>query len=107
MFQFEPVQRAHSLLREIHCCCVAESTTPSTRTSLNQPPLAQPFFWLSRMLPRTCMRRNGAAWDTAHCIVLSPMPSVGVTAKFSAPRQKFCVALSWSRKALARRSPIT
>src|SRR5580704_8043682 len=33
MFQFDPVQLPHSLLREIHCCCVPESTLPSTSES--------------------------------------------------------------------------
>src|SRR5579863_2707363 len=46
MFQFEPVQLPHSLLREMNCCCVPESTFPSIWLSAIQPPLAQPCFWL-------------------------------------------------------------
>ena len=44
MFQLEPVQLRHSLLREIHCCCEPESTLPSMSESDIQPPLAQPWF---------------------------------------------------------------
>src|SRR5687767_2041073 len=102
MFQFDPVQLPHWVLREIHCCWVAELTLPSTSTSDIQPPLDQPLFWLSFMPPRTCMRRNGTACDTAHCMV----PLVGWIEKPSAPRQKFWVALSPLRKALERRSPM-
>ena len=68
MFQLAPVQLPHSLLREIHCCCGPESTLPSMRVSDIQPPLAQPPFWWSTMLPSTCMRRKGTAWETAHCM---------------------------------------
>ena len=42
MFQFDPVQLRHSLLREIHCCCEPESMLPSISESAIQPPLAQP-----------------------------------------------------------------
>src|SRR5688572_13082992 len=82
MFQFEPVQLPHCVLREIHCCCVAEFTFPSTSTSDIQPPLDQPLFWLSFMPPRTCMRRKGTAWETAHWMV----PLLGSMEKPSAPR---------------------
>jgi len=97
MFQFEPVHDFHSLLREIHCCCVPESTLPSIKESDIQPPLAQPCFWCSTRLPSTCIRRNGTACETAHCIV----PSVGVTEKFSTPRQKVVVALLFGALASA------
>src|SRR5579863_5723948 len=42
MFQLDPVQLRHSLLREIHCCCEPESVLPSIRESDIQPPLAHP-----------------------------------------------------------------
>ena len=95
MFQLAPVQLPHSLLREIHCCCGPAPTLPSMTESDIQPPLAQPLFWWSTMLPRTCMRRNGTAWETAHCMV----PPVGVTEKPSTPRQKVQVALLRGRLA--------
>ena len=95
MFQLAPVQLPHSLLREIHCCCGPAPTLPSTSESDIHPPLAQPPFWWSTMLPRTCMRRNGTACETAHCMV----PPVGVTEKPSAARQKVQVALLWGRLA--------
>ena len=97
MFQLEPVQLPHSLLREIHCCWVPESTLPSTAVSDIQPPLAQPRCWWSTKLPRTCIRRRGAACATAHCMV----PPVGVTEKPSAARQKVQVALLCGRLASA------
>ena len=102
MFQFEPVQLPHWVLREIHCCWVAELTLPSTSASDIQPPLDQPLFWLSFMPPRTCMRRKGTACETAHCMT----PLEGVIAKPSAPRQKFWVALSPERKASECRLPV-
>ncbi len=45
MFQLEPVQLFHALLREIHCCWEPESVLPSMSESDIQPPLAQPRFW--------------------------------------------------------------
>ena len=95
MFQLEPVQLCHSLLREIHCCCEPESTLPSMRESEIQPPLAQPRFWWSTRSPRMCMRRKGTACETAHCMV----PPVGVTEKPSTARQKVQVALLCGRLA--------
>ena len=95
MFQLEPVQLPHSLLREIHCCCEPESTLPSMSESDIQPPLAQPPFWWSTRLPRMCMRRKGTACETAHCMV----PPVGVTEKPSTARQKVQVALLRGRLA--------
>jgi hypothetical protein len=44
IFQFEPFQLPHSVLRDIHCCCVPESTPPSTTVSAIHPPLAHPWF---------------------------------------------------------------
>ena len=102
MFQFEPVQRCHSVLRDIHCCWVPESTVPSTTVSLIQPPLAQPCCWFSTMLPCTCMRRNDTACETAHCIV----PLSGVTEKPSADRQNVVVALLLREAASTRTSPM-
>src|SRR5579863_1661721 len=89
MFQLEPVQLRHSLFLEIHCCCDPESTFPSIWESDIQPPLAQPWFWCNTRSPLICMRRNGAACETAHCIV----PPVGATEKPSTARQKVQVAL--------------
>src|SRR5678815_5277872 len=85
MFQTWPVQLPHCALREIHCCCEPLPTSKSINESEIQPPLR----WRTRLLLRTCMRRNGIACETAHCM---PPPG-GVTEKFSTPRQKFCVAL--------------
>ncbi len=87
MFQLEPVQLPRVELRVIHCCCVPERTWPSILVSAMKPPLAQPPSSRAR-LPRTCMRRYGAAWETAQRSV----PPVGFTERFSAPRQKFWVA---------------
>src|SRR3569833_692868 len=89
MFQFAPVQLFHSLLREIHCCWGPAPTLPSTRESDIHPPLAHPPIRCSTMSPFTCIRRNGAACETAHCIV----PLVGVTEKPSTARQNVHVAL--------------
>ncbi len=49
---------------------LAGTTLPSTTESARKPPLAQPaFHCLSKAnrcsSPRTCSRRNGAAWETA------------------------------------------
>src|ERR1039458_2842731 len=95
MFQLAPVQLPHSLLREIHCCWLPDPTLPSTRESDIQPPLAQPLFWWSTMLPRTCMRRKGTACETAHCMT----PVGGVTDRPSAALQKV------TRAALPRPGP--
>ena len=65
------------------------ATLPSMRVSEIQPPLAQPPFWWRMMSPWTCMRRKGAACETAHFIA----PPAGTTQKFSAARQKVVVAL--------------
>src|SRR5262245_62622782 len=90
MFHTWPVQLPHCALREIHCCCDPLPTSKSIRESEIQPPLVQPPLRCStRLLLRMCMRRNGIACETAHCM---PPPG-GVTEKFSTPRQKFCVAL--------------
>src|SRR5579862_8010558 len=89
MFQLEPVQVRHSLLREIHCCCEPESTLPSISESDIHPPLAQPRCWWRTRSPIMCMRRKGTACETAHCMA----PPVGVTANPSTPRQKVHVAL--------------
>ncbi len=83
----EPDHEPIWLLRVIHCCCVPDWICPSILLSEIQPPLDQPPSDSAR-LPRTCIRRYGAAWDTAH----RSRPPVGVTDRFSADRQKFCVA---------------
>src|SRR5579863_1530114 len=95
MFQLAPVHEPHSLLRLIHCCCEPEPTLPSTNESDIHPPLAHPPFWFSTRSPRMCIRRNGTACDTAHCIV----PPAGVTENPSTPRQKVQVALLCGRLA--------
>src|SRR6202789_3419844 len=77
MFQFAPVQLPHSLFLEIHCCCGPAPTLPSISESDIHPPLAHPPFWCSTISPRTCIRRNGTACETAHCIV----PPAGVIEK--------------------------
>src|SRR6266702_1369857 len=89
MFQFEPVQLPHSQFLDIHCCWVPEPTLPSMRLSDIQPPLAHPLCWCSTISPRTCIRRNGIAWETAHCMT----PPAGVTEKPSAALQNVVVAL--------------
>ncbi|GAA0384009.1 hypothetical protein GCM10009530_38600 [Microbispora corallina] len=100
-FQFSPVQPPIWELRVSHCCCPPESTVPSIVESEIQPPLAQPPSTSVRP-PRTCMRRYGAAWETAH----RSWPPVGVTDRFSAPRQKFWVALPWNQSASACTRPL-
>src|ERR1700677_3983513 len=89
IFQFDPVHDFHSLFREIHCCCEPESTFPSVSESDIHPPLAQPRCWCSTISPRTCIRRNDTACDTAHCIG----PPTGVTETPEIPRQRVVVAL--------------
>lgn len=87
MFQLEPVQEPSWELRVSHCCWVPDLTWPSILVSAMKPPLDQPPS-LSSRLPRTCIRRYEEACDTAQRSV----PPVGVTERFSAPRQKFWVA---------------
>jgi hypothetical protein len=101
MFQFEPDQLPHWSLRDSHCCCEPERTCPSIFESARNPPLDQPPS-SSCMLPMTCIRRNGAAWETAQVSV----PDGGRTAMFSAPRQKFWVALPWNQSASACTWPL-
>src|SRR5579862_5977718 len=103
MFQLEPVHWFHSTFREIHCCCVPESTVPSMRLSESQPPDAQPCSWCNTRLPATCIRRRATACETAHCIV----PAVGWTMKPSAERQKVQVALLRGSEASAWTLPET
>ncbi len=101
MFQLAPDQPPHSVLREIHCCWVPGSTFPSILESAMNPPLAQPPS-SSRRSPRTCIRRYGAACDTAQ----RSAPEAGVTERFSAERQKFWVALPWNQSASACTAPL-
>src|SRR5262245_56916050 len=69
MFHTEPDQLPNSLLRENHCCWDPETTAPSTLVSAMKPPLDQPSppfqSWIWFPLPRRCMRRYGAACETA------------------------------------------
>jgi hypothetical protein len=101
MFQLDPVQLPISELRVSHCCCEPERTCPSILESAIRPPLDQPPSSRAR-LPRRCMRRYGAACDTAHRSV----PPVGVTDRFSASRQKFCVALPPNQSASVCTAPL-
>ena len=87
MFQFEPLQLPICELRVRNCCWDPDRICPSTLVSEMKPPLDQPPSSSAR-LPRTCMRRYGAACETAQ----RSRPPVGVTERFSAERQKFCVA---------------
>src|SRR5690349_1033597 len=84
MFQFAPDQLPMVELRVIHCCCEPDRTWPSILVSDIQPPEAQPPSSSAR-LPRTCMRRYGAACETAQ----RSRPPFGLTDRFSAERQKF------------------
>src|SRR5882757_10222778 len=79
MFQLEPLQLPHSELRDIHCCCEPDLTCPSTLVSASRPPLDQPPSSSCRS-PFRCMRRYGAACETAQ----RSAPPVGLTARFSA-----------------------
>src|SRR5689334_17440592 len=101
MFQFEPVQLPHWVLRDNHCCWEPERTWPSITESAMKPPLDQPPSSSCR-LPRTCILRYGAACDTAQ----RSLPPVGLTDRFSASRQKFCVALPWNQSASACTAPL-
>src|SRR5271168_4549650 len=102
MFHTPPCQEPHSQLREIHCCCEPDTTLPSILVSDSQPPLAQPPM-KSQRSPAMCMRRIGAACDTAHTTL--PL-SGGLAVKFSHARQKFCVTLVLASKALVWSTPL-
>src|SRR4051812_14369302 len=102
MFQLEPVQLPSWELRVSHCCWLPELTCPSILLSARSPPLDQPPSSSARV-PRRCMRRYGAACETAQ---RSPPPA-GLTDRFSAPRQKFWVALPWNQSASACTAPFT
>ena len=108
MFQTEPVQLPNSLLREYHCCCEPETTAPSTLVSAIRPPLDQPSppfqSWIWFCAPRRCMRRYGAACDTAYRSTVTPAGRV--TDRFSAARQKFWVALPPIQNASTRTCPL-
>src|ERR1700730_15136311 len=88
MFQLDPVQLPNWSFREIHCCWLPEFTWPSTWESPRKPPLDQPPLSSRIMLPWTCTRLRGDAWDTAHLVLLDE----GAMVRFSADRQKFVVA---------------
>src|ERR1700687_3607654 len=87
MFQFDPFQLPSALLRVSHCCWLPDLTCPSTFESARKPPLDQPPSSSTRP-PRVCMRRIGAACETAH----RSKPPAGTTDMFSTTRQKFSVA---------------
>ncbi|CAO0830141.1 hypothetical protein SMICM17S_12690 [Streptomyces microflavus] len=50
----------------------------------------------------TCIRRKGAAWETAQRLV----PLTGFRVRFSAERQKFCVAFPSNQPASTVTSPL-
>lgn len=102
MFQLAPVQLPSWELRVNHCCWLPELTCPSIFVSARRPPLDQPLSSRAR-LPRRCIRRYAAACETAQ----RSLPLVGLTDRFSAPRQKFCVALPWNQSASACTAPLT
>jgi hypothetical protein len=108
MFHTEPDQLPNSLLREYHCCCEPETTLPSTFVSAIRPPLDQPSppfqSWIWFWAPRRCIRRYGAACETAHRSTVTPAGSV--TDRFSAARQKFWVALPPIQNASTRTWPL-
>src|SRR6202171_6306294 len=101
MFQFDPFQLPSALLRVSHCCWLPDLTCPSTFESARNPPLDQPPSSSTRS-PRMCMRRIGAACDTAH----RSKPPTGFTDIFSAMRQKFSVAFPFLQRASALIPPL-
>ena len=102
MFQTEPDQLPYSEFREMYCCCDPVDTSASILVSAMNPPLDQPWpRGSSCSSPRTCIRRNGAAWETAH----RSLPSGGITIMFSASRQKLQVPLSLNQSASAWTCP--
>src|SRR5205814_2657080 len=103
MFHTPPDQLPNCALREIHCCWLPEVTWLSILLSAMKPPLDQPPPGSRFMPPLTCARRSGAACATAHSIV----PVDGTTDRFSAPRQKFCVALPWNQAASTCSAPLS
>src|SRR5690606_36940790 len=104
MFHSVPAQPPVSVeSRVYHCCCGQARTSPSVTESATYPPDAHPYRdECSMRLPRTCTRRIGAAWETAHRM----SPPEGVTARFSTERQKFCVALPSNHSASAQTPPV-
>src|SRR5580765_5480960 len=78
MFQFAPFQLPSSLSRVSHCCWLPDLTCPSTLESARKPPLDQPPSSSTRS-PRMCIRRIGAACETAH----RSKPPAGTTDMFS------------------------
>src|SRR5258706_7109238 len=102
MFQFDPFQLPSALLRVSHCCWLPDLTSPSTFESARKPPLDQPPSSSTRS-PRMCMRRIGAACDTAH----RSNPPAGTIDMFSTSRQKFSVAFPFFlQRASARMPPL-
>src|SRR5438445_13655025 len=101
IFQFDPAQLPSVLLRVSHCCWLPDLTCPSTFESARKPPLDQPPSSSTRS-PRMCMRRIGAACETAH----RSKPPAGLTDMFSTARQKFSVAFPFLHLASARMPPL-
>src|SRR4051812_22528184 len=101
MFQLAPVHPPSSLFRVSHCCWLPVFTYPSTFESARKPPLDQPPSSSTRS-PRMCMRRIGAACETAQRL----NAPVGTTAMFSTMRQKFSVALPFLHRASACTPPV-
>src|SRR5437667_11521969 len=101
MFQFDPAQLPIALLRVSHCCWLPDLTCPSTFESARKPPLDQPPSSSTRS-PRMCMRRIGAACDTAQRL----KPPAGLTDIFSPVRQKLSLALPFLQRASARPLPL-
>src|SRR3982751_4322303 len=80
-FQFEPFQLPIWELRVMNCCCDPDWIWLSILESAMKPPEDQPPSERAR-LPRTCIRRYGAACDTAQ----RSRPSGGTTLSPSAER---------------------
>src|SRR5262245_60452048 len=103
MFHTPLVQPPIWLSRVYHCCCEYGPTVPETRESAMYPPLAQPKPLGARFRsPWMSIRRNGAACATAHRV----KPADGKMDRFSAERQKFCVALPPNQPASTVTSPL-
>src|SRR5690606_27343305 len=103
MFHTALPQLPMVLSRVYHCCCEYGRICPLTRLSAMYPPLAQPNPAGARLrCPLTLIRRYGAACDTAQRC----SPADGVMEKFSAERQKFCVAFPPNQPASTVTSPL-
>src|SRR5688572_20460969 len=88
MFQLPPTQFIQSVFLDKNCCCDPELTWPSIFELAMNPPLEYPPSHRF-MEPRTWTRRRNVPCDTAQTAILASCR--GMTARFSAPRQKFKV----------------